>query len=63
MKEEERNEHKSSFYLMIGPQNSGKTTFTYRLYSDIYYQGVQVSERNLEEVKVDRFRLRTNQID
>ena len=48
---------------MIGPQNSGKTTFTYRLYSDIYYQGVQVSVRNLEEVKVDRFRLRTNQID
>lgn len=59
MKEEERIEQKNTFYLIIGPPNSGKTSLTYRLYSGIFYNEVQVSNRYLEEVKVDKVRLRT----
>ncbi len=58
MKEEERIKQKSSFYLIIGPPNSGKTSLTYRLYSGIFYNGVHMSNHYLEEVKVDKVRLR-----
>lgn len=47
------------FFLILGPPNSGKTTFMYRLYSGIFYTTFQVNNRDFEEVRVDNVRLRT----
>ncbi|MFX1282765.1 MAG: ADP-ribosylation factor-like protein [Promethearchaeota archaeon] len=47
------------FFLILGSPNSGKTTLMYRLYSGIFYNAIQTLKRNIEEVRVDKVRLRT----
>lgn len=56
----ERSQHsrRQPFFLILGTPNAGKTTLLYRLYSGIFYDAVQVSNRDIEEVRVDRIRLR-----
>ncbi len=44
-------------FLILGPPNAGKTTLMYRLYSGIFYSTVQVTNQNVETVKVDKIRL------
>jgi len=46
------------FILIIGAPNAGKTSLLYRLYSGIYYPETQLTQREFEEVKVDKARLR-----
>jgi GTPase SAR1 family protein len=47
------------FILIIGAPNAGKTSLLYRLYSGIYYPETQLTQREFEEVKVDKARLRS----
>lgn len=46
------------FFLILGAPNAGKTSLLYRLYSGIFYNSAQLVNRNIEEVCVDKVRLR-----
>lgn len=50
---------KTPFFLILGATNAGKTSLLYRLYSGIFYNSVQLVNRNIEEARVDNIRLRT----
>lgn len=56
--ERDHNPEIQPFFLILGGPNAGKTTLMYRLYSGIFYNTVQVTNQNVETVKVDKIRLR-----
>ncbi len=56
--EREHNSENQPIFLILGAPNAGKTTLMYRLYSGIFYNTVQVTNQNVETVKVDKVRLR-----
>ncbi|MFX0205978.1 MAG: ADP-ribosylation factor-like protein [Candidatus Hodarchaeota archaeon] len=46
------------FFLILGAPDAGKTSLLYRLYSGIFYTEGYDSNRDFEELKVDKVRLR-----